>query len=55
LRPNLIGFSVCRIRFVEQDKIIVDDIDAFDGSPIIDLKPYIPASDCVPDATVPDG
>jgi tRNA (adenine37-N6)-methyltransferase len=53
-RPNLIGFSVCRIKSVEQNKIIVDDIDAFDGSPIIDLKPYIPASDCVPDASVPE-
>ena len=53
-RPNLIGFSVCRIRSVEQNKIKVDNIDAFDGSPIIDLKPYIPASDCVPDASVPE-
>ena len=53
-RPNLIGFSVCRIRSVEQNKIQVDNIDAFDGSPIIDLKPFIPASDCVPDASVPE-
>jgi tRNA-Thr(GGU) m(6)t(6)A37 methyltransferase TsaA len=53
-RPNLIGFSVCRIRSVEENKIIIDDIDAFDGSPIIDLKPYIPASDCVPIASVPE-
>lgn len=53
-RPNLIGYSVCRIRSVEGDKIVIDNIDAFDGSPIIDLKPYIPASDCVPDASVPE-
>jgi tRNA-Thr(GGU) m(6)t(6)A37 methyltransferase TsaA len=52
-RPNLIGYSVCRIRSVEGNKIIIDNIDAFDGSPIIDLKPYISASDCVPDASVP--
>jgi tRNA-Thr(GGU) m(6)t(6)A37 methyltransferase TsaA len=53
-RPNLIGYSVCRIRSVEQNKIIVENIDAFDGSPIVDLKPYIPESDCVSDATVPE-
>jgi tRNA (adenine37-N6)-methyltransferase len=54
VRPNLIGYSVCRIRSVEGNKIIIENIDAFDGSPIIDLKPYMPASDCVPDASVPD-
>jgi tRNA-Thr(GGU) m(6)t(6)A37 methyltransferase TsaA len=53
-RPNLIGYSVCKIRSVEGNKIIIDNIDAFDGSPIIDLKPYIPGSDCVPDASVPE-
>jgi tRNA (Thr-GGU) A37 N-methylase len=39
---------------VEQNKIIVEAIDAFDGSPIIDLKPYIPGSDCMPDASTPE-
>ena len=34
--------------------ITVDDIDAFDGSPIIDLKPYIPTIDSVPEASVPE-
>ncbi len=53
-RPNLIGVSVSRIRAVEQNKIAIDEIDAFDGSPIIDLKPYIPATDCVPEAAVPE-
>ena len=52
-RPNLIGLSVCRIRSIDDAGIIVDDIDAFDGSPIIDLKPYIPAIDSVPGASVP--
>ena len=54
LRPNPIGLSVCRIKSIDDTGIIVENIDAFDGSPIIDLKPYIPASDCVPDASVPD-
>lgn len=54
LRPNLVGFSVCTIKSVEGARILVDQIDAFDGTPIIDLKPYIPASDCVPAASVPE-
>ncbi|MBI5569428.1 MAG: tRNA (N6-threonylcarbamoyladenosine(37)-N6)-methyltransferase TrmO [Desulfomonile tiedjei] len=53
-RPNLIGFSVCRIGSVEHNRITVDRIDAFDGTPIVDLKPYIPSGDCVPDASVPE-
>ncbi len=53
VRPNLIGFSVCKIESVEAGRLIVDKIDAFDETPVIDLKPYIPRSDCVPDASVP--
>jgi len=53
VRPNLIGFSVCRIESVEDGRVIVDEIDAFDQTPILDLKPYIPANDCVPGASAP--
>jgi len=53
-RPNLIGFSVCRIKSIDGRLITIDDIDAFDGTPIIDLKPYIPGSDSIPEAQVPD-
>jgi tRNA (adenine37-N6)-methyltransferase len=52
-RPNLIGFSVCRIKSIDGRLITIDEIDAFNGTPIIDLKPYIPASDSIPDAQVP--
>ena len=50
-RPNLIALSVCKIKSVDDAGITVDDIDAFDGSPIIDLKPYIPSIDSVPRAS----
>ncbi len=53
-RPNLIGLSVCKIKSTDETGITVDDIDAIDGSPIIDLKPYIPEYDSVPGASVPD-
>jgi tRNA-Thr(GGU) m(6)t(6)A37 methyltransferase TsaA len=54
VRPNLIGLSVCKIKSVDADGVTVDDIDAFDRTPILDLKPYIPESDWVPNASVPE-
>jgi len=53
VRPNLIGFSVCKILSIEDGKIVVDEIDALDRTPIIDIKPYIPQSDCVPGSSTP--
>ncbi len=44
MRPNLIAFSLCGIVGVEGGVITIDKIDAFDGSPIIDIKCYIPPS-----------
>jgi len=54
MRPNPIGFSVCRIVSVQEGRIHVEGIDAFDGSPILDLKPYIPSEDCIADASAPE-
>jgi tRNA-Thr(GGU) m(6)t(6)A37 methyltransferase TsaA len=53
-RPNIIGLSICKISSIQDCEIEVDDIDAADGSPIIDLKPYIPSSDRIDDAKVPE-
>lgn len=46
-RPNLIGLSVCKILSVENNAIRVDTIDAFNGTPVLDLKPYVPRMDTV--------
>lgn len=54
VRPNLIGLTVCKIKSINEGVITVDDIDAFDGTPIIDLKPYRAGFDCIPDASAPD-
>ena len=51
-RPNLIGLTVCRILSIGNNKIEIEDIDAFDGSPVIDIKCYIPGS--VTDVRLPD-
>jgi len=50
LRPNLIAFTVCKISAIRGNQIEIDDIDAYDGSPVIDVKCYIPGS--VPDSDV---
>jgi tRNA-Thr(GGU) m(6)t(6)A37 methyltransferase TsaA len=53
-RPNLIGFTPCRIMQVKDNVVEVADLDARDGSPIVDLKPYIPAGDAIPEARTPE-
>jgi len=54
VRPNLIGLTACRILKIEGNIVVVADLDARDGSPILDLKPYIPQGDSLPDAATPD-
>ena len=54
VRPNLIGFTACRIIKVEGNVLEVADLDARDGAPILDLKPYIPAGDAIPGAVTPE-
>ncbi len=53
MRPNLIAMSLCKIVAVKENVIEVEKIDAFDGTPILDIKPYTPGPDSVPDARVP--
>jgi tRNA (adenine37-N6)-methyltransferase len=53
VRPNLIGFTACRIIKIEGNAVEVADLDAQDGSPILDLKPYIPNGDAIPQAVTP--
>jgi tRNA (Thr-GGU) A37 N-methylase len=38
VRPNLIAISRCRILSVRDNIIEIDGIDAFDGTPVLDLK-----------------
>lgn len=42
LRPNLIAWSLCKIVCITRLTIEVDEIDALNDSPVIDIKPYIP-------------
>ncbi|WP_198042674.1 SAM-dependent methyltransferase [Oceanobacillus sp. AG] len=40
-RPNRIGVSRCRIVKVEDLTVVVQALDAIDGTPVIDIKPYL--------------
>ena len=53
-RPNLIGFTVCKILSIHGGSVEIEDIDAFDGTPVIDLKCYIPGSVGEKDVRLPD-
>ena len=51
-RPNLIALTVCKIESIDGNIIHIEEIDAYDGSPVVDIKCYIPEP--VSDARVPD-
>jgi tRNA-Thr(GGU) m(6)t(6)A37 methyltransferase TsaA len=53
VRPNLIALSVCKVLAVGKNLIILDQIDAFDGTPILDIKPFIPPDAPMKDVRVP--
>lgn len=53
-RPNPIGLCVVKLMKVEGCVLTVNGLDALEGSPIIDVKPYIQGMDAVPDAYTPE-
>ncbi|HOI74839.1 MAG TPA: tRNA (N6-threonylcarbamoyladenosine(37)-N6)-methyltransferase TrmO [Syntrophales bacterium] len=44
-RPNAIGLSVVRLVRVEENILHIEDVDMVDGTPLLDIKPYVPAFD----------
>lgn len=55
VRPNLIALSLCKIISVKDGIVHIDNIDALNNSPVLDLKPYIPPIDHITkDVRVPD-
>ncbi|WP_167757065.1 tRNA (N6-threonylcarbamoyladenosine(37)-N6)-methyltransferase TrmO [Thiorhodococcus minor] len=40
LRPNLIALSRCRVLSVQGNLIVIDQIDAYADTPVVDIKPY---------------
>ena len=44
-RPNPIGLSLARIVAVRETAVVVDGLDLLDGTPVLDLKPFVPLFD----------
>ncbi len=53
-RPNPIGVTAVEIVAVAGNVLTVRGLDAIDGTPVLDVKPYYPAYDRVSEATVPE-
>jgi tRNA (adenine37-N6)-methyltransferase len=45
-RPNPIGLSSVRLTGIEHNVLKVQGIDVLDGTPLLDIKPYVPRFDC---------
>ena len=50
LRPNPIGLSVVEIKKIEENIVYTSGLDVFDGTPLLDIKPYIKDLDSKEDA-----
>ena len=52
-RPNPLGIAAVRIIAVGEGSLEVQGLDAIDGTPVLDIKPYVPEFDTRHDAAVP--
>ncbi len=44
-RPNSIGLSVVKLNAVKGDNLDIENVDIIDGTPLLDIKPYVPKFD----------
>jgi tRNA-Thr(GGU) m(6)t(6)A37 methyltransferase TsaA len=49
-RPNPLGLSAVRLERIEGLTLHIRDVDLVDGTPVLDLKPYVPYTDAYPDS-----
>jgi tRNA-Thr(GGU) m(6)t(6)A37 methyltransferase TsaA len=53
-RPNLIALTLCKVVAIKDNVVEVEKIDTFDGTPVLDMKPFLPGYDTADDAKVPE-
>jgi tRNA-Thr(GGU) m(6)t(6)A37 methyltransferase TsaA len=53
LRPNHLGSSAVPLLAIEGSTLRVRGLDAIDGTPVLDIKPYLPEYDAFPNARIP--
>ena len=44
-RPNPIGLSIVQLMGIKKNILYIQDVDIVDGTPLLDIKPYVPAFD----------
>jgi len=47
-RPNAIGMSIVKLTGVDSCVLSIEDVDVIDGTPLLDIKPYVPEFDAYP-------
>lgn len=52
LRPNHIGISIVRLRSIKKNSVTFSGVDMLNGTPLLDIKPYIPSIDARSDVKV---
>lgn len=52
-RPNLVGLDACRLVRREGNRLEVTGLAAWDGSLVLDIKPYLPQLDSFPQSAIP--
>jgi tRNA-Thr(GGU) m(6)t(6)A37 methyltransferase TsaA len=53
-RPNPIGVAAVQLLRREKNRLFVQGLDAIHGTPVVDVKPYVPAFDAVDSPRVPE-
>lgn len=51
-RPNPIGLSIVKLIGIEKNILTIENVDILDGTPLLDIKPYVPAFDQVSDTRI---
>lgn len=46
--PNAIGLSIVRLISLNNCELVTEDVDVVDGTPLLDIKPYVTEFDCFP-------
>jgi tRNA-Thr(GGU) m(6)t(6)A37 methyltransferase TsaA len=54
LRPNPISLTVVRLVEHKENVLHIRNLDMYDGTPVLDIKPYLTRGDCHPEATGPE-
>jgi tRNA (adenine37-N6)-methyltransferase len=49
-RPNALGLSLVKLEAVDGNELLLGGVDLIDGTPVYDIKPYLPYAESIPDA-----